>query len=146
PSDLDVKYRRSLKRYWQLRSDYSRRLMTRNPRLWRLLTPCDPVITVADDVVFFECFSADQSSYGCLTCDRDTVFSGDASPQLGTTNVDYSWKLYDHFQSLRSYRETRLTVDPSGFEVATQGAAEYREEKIDLPEGWLRGFLQIQAA
>src|SRR5690606_36666081 len=41
---------------------------------------------------------------------------------------------------------TRLTVDPSGFEVATQGAAAYREEKIDLHQGWLRGFLRIQAA
>jgi hypothetical protein len=64
----------------------------------------------------------------------------------GTTNVDYSWTLYDHFQSLRSYRETRLRVDPGGFDVATQGTEEYREEKIDLPDGWLRGFMQIQGA
>src|SRR5690606_24629693 len=42
--------------------------------------------------------------------------------------------------------QTRLSVDPSGFEVATEGSPEYREEKIDLPEGWLRGFMQIQAA
>ena len=36
--------------------------------------PCDPVITVVDDVVFFECFSADESSYGCLTINRDDGF------------------------------------------------------------------------
>ncbi len=54
--------------------------------------------------------------------------------------------LYNHFQSLRSYRETRFTVDPAGFEVATQDRENYREEKIDLPHGWLRGFLQLQAA
>jgi hypothetical protein len=120
--------------------------MTRNPELWRMLTPCDPVITVANDVVFFECFSADQSSYGCLTTERDATFAPGGAHQLGTTNVDYSWQLYDHFQSLRSYRQTRLSVDPSGFEVATEGSSEYREEKIDLPEGWLRGFMQIQAA
>ena len=62
----------------------------------------------------------------------------------GTTNVDYSWQLYENFQSLRSYRETRFRVDPAGFDVATQGTQGYREEKIDLPAGWLRGFMQIQ--
>ena len=52
----------------------------------------------------------------------------------------------DHFQSLRSYRETRFLIDPSGFEVGTQDTEGHREEKIDLPAGWLRGFMQLQAA
>ena len=110
-----------------------------------MLVPCDPIVTVADDVVFFECFSADESSYGCLTVQRD-AFGPLENVRLGTTNVDYSWDLYHHFQALRTYRETRLRVDPAGFEVATQGAADYREEKIDLPAGWLRGLAQVQAA
>src|SRR5439155_8387865 len=33
-----------------------------------------------------------------------------------------------------------------GFEVATAERPDYREEKIDLPTSWLRGFMQIQAA
>jgi len=70
--------------------------------MWRLLMPCDPVVTVADDVVFFECFSADESSYGCLTVNRDDGFGRSEQLQLGTTNVDYSWNLYHEFQSLRS--------------------------------------------
>jgi hypothetical protein len=37
-------------------------------------------------------------------------------------------------------------VDPRGFEVRAKGGEGIREEKIDLPETWLRGFLQIQAA
>src|SRR5436309_2947108 len=65
---------------------------------------------------------------------------------LGTTNVDYSWALYEHFQKLRSYRETRFVVDPAGFEVQTRQGADYREEKIDLPASWLRGFMQLQSA
>ena len=64
----------------------------------------------------------------------------DAAVQLGTTNVDYSWDLYHHFQTLRSYRETRFSIDPAGFEVETDAAPGYREEKIDLPAGWLRGL------
>src|SRR3954452_13208927 len=119
--------------------------MTHDPALWRLLMPCDPVITVSPDVLFFECFSADESSYGCLTVDRG-AFDRERDVAPGTTNVDYSWALYEHFQRLRSYRETRFLVDPSGFEVQTQAAADYREEKIDLPSSWLRGFMQLQSA
>jgi hypothetical protein len=147
PQDLEAQYERSRKRYWSARQEYSNYLLKHDWDLWRKLMPCDPVITVADDVVFFECFSADESSYGCLTVDRGDGFSGAENAQYGTTNVDYSWDLYHHFQSLRSYRQTRLNVDPQGFTVATSGdAGEYREEKIDLPQSWLRGFMQLQSA
>jgi hypothetical protein len=131
--------------YWDARIKYSNYLSRHDPDLWRLLVPCDPVITVAPDCVFFECFSADESSYGCLTVDR-SAFTGEQNVALGTTNVDYSWALYEHFQKLRSYRETRFLIDPAGFEVRTEQAAGYHEEKIDLPPSWLKGFMQVQAA
>src|SRR5262249_54224627 len=110
-----------------------------------LLMPCDPVITVAPDILLFECFSADESSYGCLSVDRD-AFTREQDIALGTTNVDYSWDLYEHFQTMRSYRETQFQIDPAGFTVATEGAADLHEEKIDLPISWLRGFMQLQSA
>ena len=144
--DLLTKYEQSRRRYWKARQAYSNYLYRHDPGLWRMLMPCDPVITVADDVVFFECFSADESSYGCLTVNRGDGFGASDLVRFGTTNVDYSQDLYHHFQSLRSYRETRFRIDPLGFEVATKDQPEYREEKIDLPAGWLRGFMQIQAA
>jgi len=96
-------------------------------------------------VLFFECFSKDESSYGCLNVDRGG-FAAQGDVALGTTNVDYSLALYEEFQRLRTYRRTRFEVDPAGFEVATAGAAGYREEKIDLPPSWLRGFMQLQGA
>jgi len=145
PPDLERQFEVCRKRYWSARLDYSSYLQKNDQELWRLLVPCDPIVTVADDVVFFECFSADESSYGCLTVERG-AFGPAGGVQLGTTNVDYSWDLYHHFQALRTYRETRLKVDPAGFEVATQGSSDYREEKIDLPAGWLRGLAQVQAA
>jgi hypothetical protein len=146
PPDLETNFNQCRNLYWRARQQYSNYLRKNDPQLWRMLVPCDPVITVAEDVVFFECFSADESSYGCLTVNRDAVFGKSDATRLGTTNVDYSWELFDHFQSLRSYRETRFRVDPAGFTVATAGNADYREEKIDLPDGWLRGFMQTQAA
>ena len=145
PVGLEERFVTCRTRYWKARDRYSNYLATHDPELWRMLVPCDPVITVAPDVVFFECFSADESSYGCLSVDR-ALFTDERDVALGTTNVDYSWDLYEHFQKLRSYRETRFEIDPAGFNVATAGSADYREEKIDLPPSWLRGFLQLQSA
>ncbi|MCA9267768.1 MAG: hypothetical protein KDA41_04830, partial [Planctomycetales bacterium] len=146
PADLEQRYNQCRARYWRARQEYSNYLLRHDLSLWRKLMPCDPVVTVADDVVFFECFSADESSYGCLTVERDAGFGPSPTLQLGTTNVDYSWDLYHHFQALRSYRKTRFCVDPQGIDIATEGADTYREEKVDLPPGWLRGFMQIQVA
>lgn len=144
--DLKRDYRRALKRYWKSRRELNDYLRKQNYELWRRLMPYDPIITVADDVVFFECFSTDESSYGCLSVDRDSCFASAGHARLGTTNVDYSWELYHNFQALRTYRETRFNIDPEGFDLQTTDREEYREEKIELPDGWLRGFMQLQAA
>jgi hypothetical protein len=146
PRGLEQRYQQCRKRYWDARTRYSNLLSREDPELWRMLMPCDPVITVSPDVLFFECFSADESSYGCLNVDRE-AFQSETDVALGTTNVDYSWRLYEHFQTIRSYRETRFTIDPTGFEVQTKSdEAGYREEKIDLPQSWLRGFSSLQSA
>jgi hypothetical protein len=144
-ADLEQRYGRLRKNYWAARQKYAIYLCMHDPDLWRLRMPCDPVITVAPDCLFFECFSADESSYGCLTVGRE-AFDAERDVALGTTNVDYSWALYEHFQKLRSYRETRFAIDPSGFEVNISRGDGFREEKIDLPPSWLRGFMQIQGA
>lgn len=145
PAGLETRFRKMRGLYWGARQKYANHLARTDPEMWRLLMPCDPVITVAPDVLFFECFSADESSYGCLTVER-VAFAAERDVALGTTNVDYSWALFEHFQKLRSYRETRFLIDPAGFEVRTEQDSDYREEKIDLPNSWLRGFMQLQSA
>lgn len=145
PVGLKEKFTGLREKYWGRRIRYNDFLSKNDPELFRLLVPCDPVVTVAPDVLFFECFSKDESSYGCLTVDRN-AFDAQGEVSLGTTNVDYSLALYEEFQRLRTYRKTQFAVDPSGFEVSTEGGADYREEKIDLPPSWLRGFMQLQAA
>jgi hypothetical protein len=145
PKNLDGDFRKMHRLYWDARVRWAHELSRNDPELFRHLVPCDPVVTVAPDMVFFECFSRDESAYGCLSVDREALRgAGDAG--LGTTNVDYSLALYEHFQTLRSYRSTRLLVDPQGFEVKVEGREDYREEKIDLPPSWLRGFAQLQSA
>lgn len=145
-TELLSAYKSQRKRYWELRDAFSQHLVKNDPRFWRSLMPLDPMITVASDVVFFECFSADQSTYGCLTLKREEMFGPTLEAQQGTTTVDYSWNLYDQMQSLRTYRDTRLLVDPEGREVAVGDQPVCREETVALPQGWLRGFFQLQAA
>src|SRR5882724_7117201 len=118
PPGLERKYQKCKQRYWEARTKYGNMLYREDPELWRMLMPCDPVITVSPDVLFFECFSADESSYGCLNVER-AAFESETDVALGTTNVDYSWRLYEHFQTIRSYRQTRFSIDPTGFEVQT---------------------------
>ncbi len=145
PANLQQDFQQMHHLYWTARRQWASELMRNDPEMFRALVPCDPVVTVAPDTVFFECFAKDESSYGCLFVDRD-AFEGSAASGLGTTNVDYSIALYEHFQTLRTYRETRLLVDPTGFEVKVESAGTYREEKIDLPPSWLKGFGQLSAA
>lgn len=144
--ELEAEFRRSVREYWRARERYSNLLRHEDPALWRKLVPCDPVITVAEDACLFECFSVDESAYGCLSVAKERGFGTPEHERLGTTNVDYSWSLFEHFQALRSYRETRFSIDATGFTVKTEGNPAHREEKIDLPAGWLRGFLQLQCA
>ena len=149
PPDLKQSFEASRKKYWSARTAYDAELRRADPALWRKLVPYDPVITVAPDACLFECFSGDESSYGCLSVDREAAFGRSDDVRFGTTNVDYSWDLYHHFQTLRSYRQTRFKLDPAGFESAATGGgggAAHREEKIDLPTSWLRGFMQLQVA
>jgi hypothetical protein len=105
----------------------------------------DPVITVHPDEIFFECFSQDESSYGRLGASYE-VFRDIGSFACGTTNIDYSSALYDEFQKIRSYKTTKFEVDRSGFDVQTQGEEDFKEVKIDLPDSWVRGFLQVNSA
>lgn len=128
--------------YYKAQREYFNYLYKRDYDAWFVL---DPVITVHPDEVFFECFSKDESSYGKLSCSHN-VFDSISDIQYGTTNIDYSADLYNEFQKIRTYKKTTLSIDPSGFDVQTSNEDEYREEKIDLPDSWVRGFLQVSSA
>lgn len=140
-SPLEEKIRAAREPFYQARGRYWRYLYERDRELWFKL---DPVITVHPDQVFFECFSRDESSYGRLAASYE-AFEELGERACGTTNIDYSDGLYGEFQKLRSYKRTSLDVDPSGFSVATSGQA-HREVKIDVPDSWVRGFLQVSSA
>lgn len=141
-NDLYNRSQRRMAPFYAARKRYFDYLYKRDIEAWIVL---DPVITVHPDQIFFECFSQDESSYGCLSCNYE-VFKDIGEFACGTTNIDYSAALYDEFQKIRRYKTTSFRVDPSGFDVKTGGDDTYREEKIDLPDSWVRGFLQVSSA
>ncbi len=128
--------------YYNAQNRYFKYLYQFAKDAWWVL---DPVITVHPDELFFECFSQDESSYGRLSLNYN-VFQDVGEFSCGTTNIDYSENLYNEFQKVRSYKNTQFEIDPSGFEVQTGADESFKEVKIDLPDSWVRGFLQVSSA
>ncbi|WP_426754674.1 hypothetical protein [Myxococcus sp. Y35] len=105
----------------------------------------DPLITVHPDRLFFEAFSQDLSAYGLVIVDRER-FVPEGEVHCGTTNVDFTAWLWAALAEMRSSRETHLRIGPEGFDVRTTGAGGRFEQKVDVPEPWVRGLLQLQGA
>jgi len=105
----------------------------------------DPVITVHPDRIFFEAFSQDHSVYAMVIA-NPKMFATDGEVVAGTTNVDFSAWLWGALNELRSSRETWLRVGAQGFEVKTKGAGGRFEQKVELADSWVRGFLQVSSA
>lgn len=131
-----------LRPFYDARQKYFNWLYNANRDLWYVL---DPVITIHPDRVLFEAFSQDESAYCSVSVSRN-LFDHIGETACGTTNIDYSAALADEFQRLRDYKTTTLAIDPSGFAVTTADDPAFKEEKIDVPDTWVRGFLQVTSA
>jgi hypothetical protein len=128
--------------FFNAKGKYFNYLYNKDRDAWIVL---DPVITIHPDEMFFECFSQDESTYGKLGANYN-VFKEVNDFKCGTTNIDYSADLYNEFQKIRDYKDTDFKVDPSGFEIKTTQEELFKEVKIDLPDSWVRGFLQVGSA
>jgi hypothetical protein len=127
---------------WQAQQNYFSWILRNDPAAALIL---DPIISVHPDQVFFEVFSKDESTYARLSLDR-SAFELRDDPVCGTTNIDFSQTLYDSLQQMRSYRETHLTIGRDVVKFRTATGPEVLEKKINVPDSWLRGFLQVQSA
>ncbi len=105
----------------------------------------DPVVTVHPDRVMLEAFSQDGSVYGLVVVDRDEL-EPEGEVRCGTTNVDFTAWLYGALAEMRSSRTTTFRVEASGVEIRTHAAGGRFEQKVELPERWVRGFLDVSAA
>jgi len=105
----------------------------------------DPVITVHPDRIWFEAFTQDLGAYVSLRVDP-SVFATEGEVRCGTTNIDFTAWLWGALGEMRSSRATHFRVGAEGFELRTETAGGRFEQKVDLPDRWVRGFLQVQAA
>jgi len=105
----------------------------------------DPVVTVHPDRIFFEAFTGDQSAYVAAILDP-SLFTTEGEVRHGTTNIDFTAWLWSALGELRSSRDTWLHIDPGGFAIETHGGGGRFEPKVDVPDSWVRGFLQVQSA
>lgn len=140
-ADINAKVQPVQQNMNKARRQYYNYLYKHEKDKWRLL---DPVISVHPDSVIFEAFSLDESSYGRVSVPmKNLEIFGEMS--YGTTNIDFSQALADEIYRVRSYRPAWLKVAYEQVEIATNTGGRV-ERKIDLPESWVRGFLQVQSA
>ena len=105
----------------------------------------DPVVTVHPDRVMLEAFTQDQSAYGLVIIDRAELET-EGEVVCGTTNVDFTAWLHGALAEMRSSRSTSFRVEAGGIEVKTEAAGGRFEQKVELPESWVRGFLEVSCA
>jgi len=117
---------------WDSESDYAARIL-------------DPVITVHPDRLWFEAFSQDMSAYCALIVEPE-VFEREGEPSFGTTNIDFTAWLWGALGEMRTSRTTWFGIGPEGLDVTTEGAGGRFEQKVDIPDAWVRGFLKVQGA
>ena len=127
---------------WQAQQAYFDWLARNDPYAFCIL---DPVITVHPDRVFLEVFSKDEGTYANLSIDLE-AFELNGEPTFGTTNIDFSQTMFNAIEQFRSYRETRVTIGQQAVEVQTDDREKVIEKKINVPDSWIRGFLQVQSS
>jgi hypothetical protein len=98
--------------------------------------PLDPLLTIGDEDISLEVFSADESAYARLVLHAGRAYEA-ASPTPGTTHIDLMAAV-GAITELRSYRSATMRFSPS-----SQGA---EERQIHVPYRWVRALSQMQAA
>jgi len=127
---------------WHSQQAYFAWILRNDPTALSIL---DPIVSVHPDQVMFETFGKDESTYACLAFKR-TAFEEAGLPTFGTTNVDFSDALYSSVQQIRGYRDTAFAIGHDGAKPPAESRKETLEKKLQVPDSWLRGFLQVQSA
>lgn len=122
-------------------------LLRNDPQAWLIL---DPIISVHPDGLLLEVFSKDEGCYAALNLEH-TGFETQGSIQFGTTNIDFSQELAQGIEQIRSFRSTQLAIGKEAVSLQTETATalpdtEVIEKRIQVPQTWIRGFLQVQSA
>lgn len=102
----------------------------------------DPVLTIDPDEVSLEVFSRDESAYARLAFASESF--EDRAVAHGTALMETSAALTEQIARIRTYQPLALEADTAPTASEPHPASLPRE--IDVPDEWLRGFLQVQSA
>jgi hypothetical protein len=98
--------------------------------------PLDPVVTVGEDGIAIEVFSADESTYARLHLRAGAAYRAE-DQTAGVTYLDLGRDVLAAVAQIRSYRSSSIELVPS-----TGG----KERELRVPYRWLRALGQVQAA
>lgn len=127
---------------WEAQRAYFAWMARNDPSAFLLL---DPVVTAHPDATLFEVFSRDEGLWACLAL-HAAELEPEGEQRWGTTNIDFSDGLFQAVQRMRSTRTTHLAVGQEAVSVQTEAVGETLEKQIEVPDTWLRAFLQVQSA
>jgi hypothetical protein len=107
----------------------------------RILLAADPVVTSEAAGLRFESFSVCCGVYSRL----DVLAGGlDRVPSaVGTTNVDFNPPMREALARIGASQPVRLHVGADELGIKTFGG-QVVEQKVPLPERWVRGFAEVQ--
>ena len=107
-------------------------------------SPLDPIVSVSEQGVSLEVFSADESAYARLFLRAGAAYEAvEGSRTDGTSHLALDDTLLRGIGRMRSYRSSTLEFGPS---QAGAAAGDVSERDIQVPLRWLRAFGQVQAA
>ncbi len=120
--------------------------------------PLDPLLTVTDDEIAIEVFSADESAYARLVLNgaANSTATSDTDDQgaylatnisTGTTHLDLASSA-EAISQLRGHRQARLTFGDGPAVIAADSTATNElgdERTIKVPYRWVRALGQMQA-
>ena len=113
PEGLEQRVRRAAQAYWKARQKYADYLTQHDPELWRLLVPCDPVITVAARRAVLRVLQRRRVELRLPDRRPRRLRRAERDVALGTTNVDYSWPCTSTSRRCAATARRGSLVDPA---------------------------------
>lgn len=98
----------------------------------------DPVFTVDPDEASLEVFSRDESAYARLAFSNELF--DDRGSAHGTSSTDLSPAFVEQVERIRTYQPLDLQAS------SALGKKTAAPREVEVPDEWLRGFLQVQSA
>ncbi len=105
----------------------------------------DPVVGIHPDGLSFEGFTLDGSTLGWVHFSNE-VFKDVKVQEPGCTSIDFSPNFEKFLNAMTGLSDVTLRIGAKEGIQLEQKTEKHVEKKIELPDGWVRGFGELHAA